>query len=152
MSPVGVGSGFSIESVELVKSVQGIALTAEAFEADLPGFGTWFVPVAGFFFAFSTMVTWSFYGETAAVYLVGEKGVRPYRLVFVALAYVGATQSLTIVVSFSDAMVGLLVIPNMLALLLLSGRVRGWSRDYFAALRRGDFDRERSSSPMRRHG
>ena len=86
------------------------------------------------------MVTWSFYGETATVYLVGNRGVRPYRILFVSLAYVGATQSLGVVISFSDAMVGLLVIPNTIALLLLSGRVREMAKEYFAALRRGDFD------------
>ena len=132
---------WQLTQVELVKSVKGIALTAEAFDADLPGFGTYFIPVAGFLFAFSTMVTWSFYGETATAFLWGERGVVPYRVVFVALAYIGATQDLGIVISFSDAMVGLLVIPNMLALILMSGRVRGWSREYFAALKRGDFGR-----------
>lgn len=140
LSPENVGDGFSIQGVELVKSVKGIALTAEAFDVDLPGFGTWFIPIAGFLFAFSTMVTWSFYGETATVYLVGSRGVQPYRVIFIALAYLGATQDLGLVISFSDAMVGLLVIPNMLALLLLSGRVRDWSREYFAALKRGEFD------------
>jgi AGCS family alanine or glycine:cation symporter len=134
-------SSFEITKLELVSSVKGIALTAEAFDEDLPGFGTWFIPIAGFLFAFSTMVTWSFYGETATAYLVGEAGVTPYRVLFVGLAYLGATQDLGLVISFSDAMVGLLVIPNMLALLLLSGRVREWSREYFEALRRGDFDR-----------
>jgi len=138
--PLTPDAAASIERVELVRSVQGIALTASAFDAELPGFGTWFIPIAGFFFAFSTMVTWSFYGETATVYLVGQRGVRPYRIVFVALAYVGATQALGVVISFSDIMVGLLVIPNTIALLLLSGRVRQMSKDYFAALRRGDFD------------
>ena len=49
-------------------------------------------------------------------------------------------QELGVVISFSDAMVGLLVIPNMLALLLLSVRVSDWSREYFAALKRGEFE------------
>jgi AGCS family alanine or glycine:cation symporter len=129
-----------ISRVEGVRKVQGIALTATAFDDELPGFGTYFIPIAGFLFAFSTMVTWSFYGETAMAYLLGERAIVVYRVVFVGLAYVGATQDLGIVISFSDAMVGLLVIPNMLALLLLSGRVREWSREYFAALARGDFD------------
>ena len=67
--------------------------------------------------------------------------MQPYRLVFVALAYVGATQELGVVISFSDAMVGLLVIPNMLALLLLSSEVASWTRDYFDRLARGEFER-----------
>jgi len=140
VSSVTGDTSASVSQVELVRPVQGIALTASAFDEELPGFGTWFIPIAGFFFAFSTMVTWSFYGETATVYLVGNRGVRPYRILFVSLAYVGATQSLGVVISFSDAMVGLLVIPNTIALLLLSGRVREMAKDYFAALRRGDFD------------
>ena len=133
-------SRVELSRVEGVRKVQGIALTATAFDDEIPGFGTYFIPIAGFLFAFSTMVTWSFYGETAMAYLFGERAIVVYRVVFVGLAYVGATQDLGLVISFSDAMVGLLVIPNMLALLLLSGRVREWSREYFEALKRGDFD------------
>ena len=124
----------------IAPGLKGIALTAAAFERDLPGFGSVVIPVVGFLFAFSTMVTWSFYGETATAYVIGARGVKPYRVVFVALAFVGATQELGVVISFSDAMVGLLVIPNMLALLLLSGSVADWTRDYFHRLARGDFE------------
>ena len=130
-----------LDPAALTPGLKGIALTAAAFERDLPGFGAVVIPVVGFLFAFSTMVTWSFYGETGAAYLVGRRGVQPYRLVFVALAYVGATQELGVVISFSDAMVGLLVIPNMLALLLLSSEVASWTRDYFDRLARGEFER-----------
>jgi AGCS family alanine or glycine:cation symporter len=130
-----------LDSTALDPRLEGIALTAAAFERDLPGFGAVAIPIVGFLFALSTMVTWSFYGETATAYLVGRRGVKPYRLVFVALAYGGATQELGVVISFSDAMVGLLVIPNMLTLLLLSGRVATWTRDYFDRLARGEFER-----------
>ena len=107
-----------VVAVEGVTKRQGIAMTASAFDDDLPGFGKYFIPFAGFLFAFSTMVTWSFYGETAMAYLVGERGIGIYRAVFVGLAYVGATQDLGIVISFSDAMVGLLVIGFVANLLV----------------------------------
>jgi len=129
-----------LDRVQRVHRTRGIALTAATFDETLPGFGTYVIPIAGFLFAFSTMVTWSYYGETAATYALGPRSVTAYRLVFIGLAFVGATQDLGIVISVSDILVGLLVVPNMIALVALSGRVAGWSKTYFEALRRGDFD------------
>ncbi len=129
-----------VDRVSRPARTRGIALTASTFDETLPGFGTYVIPIAGFLFAFSTMVTWSYYGETAAASVLGARAVTGYRLVFIALAFVGATQELGLVISVSDILVGLLVIPNMIALVALSGRVAGWSREYFAALARGDFD------------
>lgn len=124
----------------LVDERNGIALSAASFDRFLPGFGSIFISIAGFLFALSTMITWSYYGETASTWVFGPRALTPYRIAFIALAFVGAVRTLDIVVSFSDLMVGLLVIPNVIALLLLSPRVVGWSRDYFERLAAGEFE------------
>ena len=74
-------------------------------------------------FATSTMLGWSYYGDRSAEYLFGNKAVLPYRIIYVLLAYVGATLSLDIVWSTSDALNGLMAIPNIIAVLLLSGMI-----------------------------
>ncbi len=125
----------------LVEERNGIALSAASFDRFIPGFGSIFISIAGFLFALSTMITWSYYGETASTWVFGPRARTPYRIAFVALAFVGAVRTLDVVVSFSDLMVGLLVIPNAIALLLLSPRVVAWSRDYFARLGAGEFER-----------
>ena len=135
--PQGAKSHWSIDRVQSVKKLKGIALTAVSFDRYLSGFGAFFVSFAGFMFAFSTILTWSYYGETGASYTFGKASVVPYRLIFLGAAFVGAVQSLELVVSFSDIMVGLLVIPNMLALIMLSGHVSEWTKTYFADLKAG---------------
>lgn len=134
------GSAFVVAPT-LVDDLTGISLSAASFDRFIPGFGSIFISIAGFCFALSTMITWSYYGETASAWVFGDVAVTPYRLAFVALAFVGAVYELGVVISFSDALVGLLVVPNVIALVLLSPRVAGWSRDYFARLRAGEFDR-----------
>jgi AGCS family alanine or glycine:cation symporter len=95
------------------------------------------VSFAGFLFAFSTLISWSYYGETGIAYAFGKASVLPYRLIFLVFAFIGAVQSLELVVSFSDALVGLLVIPNMIALIALSGKVSQWTKEYFDDLKSG---------------
>ena len=86
------------------------------------------------------MITWSYYGESASASVLGERVVAPYRLAFVAFAFVGAVRKLDIVIAFSDLLVGILVVPNVIAILALSPKVAEWSGDYFARLRAGEFD------------
>lgn len=71
-------------------------------------------------FAFSTMLGWSYYGDRCMEYLFGSKSVMPYRVVYALLAYVGATVSLDLVWSFADTTNALMVIPNVIAMLMLS--------------------------------
>lgn len=128
---------WEIGRVEAVTKLEGIALTTVSFERYIPGFGSYFIAFAGFLFAFSTMVTWSYYGETATAYLFGPRLVAIYRGLFISAAFVGAVQKLDLVISFSDIMVGLLVIPNTIAIIAMSGRVAEWTREYFAQLSSG---------------
>ncbi|MCA9519523.1 MAG: sodium:alanine symporter family protein [Myxococcales bacterium] len=117
----------------------GVELTARAFDQSFHGFGN-VLAVAVFLFAFSTMVSWSYYGEQATEYLFGRGAVMPYKIIFCAMIMVGAVINLKDVINFSDAMLGLMAIPNLIAALLLFPRVNRKTSEYFARLRKGDFD------------
>ncbi|MUL42500.1 sodium:alanine symporter family protein [Streptomonospora sp. PA3] len=93
--------------------------------------GTYSVALAVAVFAFTTLVGWSYYGERCMDFLVGRKGVLPFRIVFVAVIFVGATVPLDIVWSFSGIANGLMALPNLVGLLLLSGVVAAETKRYF---------------------
>ena len=112
----------------------GVGLTAAAFDSVLTGFGTFFVNTAVLLFAFSTMISWSYYGEQGAWYLFGRRASLPFKAVFVVMIFVGAVWKLDSVVNFSDASFGLMAVPNVLALLLLSGKIRAEHHRYFSAM------------------
>jgi len=126
-----------IDNIEAVKASQGIALTTRSFDKFFEGFGSIFITISVFFFAFSTIITWAYYGETAINFLFGKSYILLFKCIFVLFIIVGATQELNLVVNISDALVGLLVIPNMIALLLLSPKVVKWNKDYFSLLKAG---------------
>ena len=84
------------------------------------------------FFAFSTILGWSYYGERNLQYLAGVKAIVPYRLLFVAVTAVAAVVELDIVWTVSHAMNGLMAVPNLIGLLLLSGIVLRETRSYFS--------------------
>ncbi len=117
----------------------GVELTSIAFDSAIPGFGRYFVPVAVFLFAFSTLISWSYYGERATDYLWGEKGILPYKIIFCLLTAVGAVWAADAVLNFSDMMLGLMAIPNMIALILLFPEVKKDSEIYFKKLASGKF-------------
>lgn len=108
----------------------GVRLTASAFDSILTGFGTWFVSLAVVFFAFSTMLSWSYYGEEGIQYLAGARAVTPYRLVFVTMVFTGSVWHIGPVLNFTDTAFGLMAVPNLIALWLLSGQVRALHQDY----------------------
>ena len=81
-------------------------------------------------FVFSTILGWCYYGEKAAEYLLGERAVMPYRVLWVAAVMVGSVASLPAVWSFADIANGLMAIPNLVSLLYLSGVVVGETRRY----------------------
>ncbi len=91
----------------------GAALSAKAFETGLPG--TWgdIVVTGGILlFSFSTLIGWSYYGETAIVYLLGAKAALPYRLVWMVFVYLGATGSLHLIWGIADTLNGLMAVPR----------------------------------------
>ncbi|MHA3773855.1 alanine/glycine:cation symporter family protein [Verrucomicrobiota bacterium sgz303538] len=96
------------------------ALTQQAF-ADLHTFGPIILFVGLLTFVFSTILGWSYYGEKAAEYLFGSRVITPYRYLWVGAVLLGSVSSLDIVWNFADAMNGLMAIPNLIALIALSG-------------------------------
>ena len=111
------------------------AMTAHAFSAGLPGdFGGSIVALSIVFFAFSTMLGWSYYGERAFESLVGRRGTVPYRFIFTCVVYLGAVTSLETVWAFASALNGLMALPNLIGLVILSGLIARETKAYL------DFD------------
>lgn len=115
------------------EGVAGASMTAWALEQAMGGgWGNVTVALGVLVFAFTTLLGWCYYGERCVERLVGRKGVIPYRLVFSALIYVGAVLSLELVWTFADIANGLMALPNLIGLILLSGVVVKETREYFA--------------------
>ena len=111
----------------------GAAMTQYAFRHGLPGnWGGWIVAVSLSMFAFSTILGWSYYGEKATEYLLGEWSNVPYRILFVIATYFGGVYTLDFVWTLSDVMNGLMALPNLIGLLLLSGVIVAETRAFFA--------------------
>jgi AGCS family alanine or glycine:cation symporter len=109
----------------------GAALTSMAFNDGIPG-GNWVVTFGMIFFAFTTIVAWSYYGERCAEFLFGVKVIMPYRYLWVVLLVVGAVANLELIWLIADVLNALMAIPNLIALLALSGTVFAVTREYFA--------------------
>jgi len=110
---------------------QGAAMTLSAFKAQLP-FGEVILSVCIVLFAFSTMLGWSYYGERCAEFLAGPRIILPFRVLWVIGIFVGTQMSLDLVWKMSDALNGLMAIPNLIALVLLAPVVFRLTREYFA--------------------
>jgi alanine or glycine:cation symporter, AGCS family len=109
------------------------ALTRMAFSDGLPGdWGGIIVTLGVAFFAFSTLLGWAYYGERNMDRLFGRGAVTPYRLVFIVAIFVGAVTELEVVWTFADVMNGLMALPNLIGLLLLSGLIVRETREFFA--------------------
>lgn len=110
----------------------GAELTAKAFNMGLPGPGGYIVALGIIFFAFSTAISWSYYGDRCIDYLFGSKMVLPYRVLFCILLPVGAYTKLETVWVLSDITNALMAWPNLLALLLLSPVIIRSTKEYFS--------------------
>jgi alanine or glycine:cation symporter, AGCS family len=110
----------------------GAPLTMLAFQRGLPGdWGHYIVILTVLLFAISTAIAWSYYGDRCAFYLFGPKAVLPYKLLFVALHFMGAVAPLIIAWTIGDILLGIVIIPNLIALVLLTGKVRKEADSYF---------------------
>ena len=108
----------------------GIALTQAAFMTKFNGFGDIFIAICLLFFAFSTILSWHFFGLINVKYLFGAKASKIYSILVVAFIVVGSTLKVNLVWELSDFFNGLMVIPNLLALLALSGVVAKICKTY----------------------
>ena len=107
------------------------SMTAEAFSRGLPGhWGGTIVSVSTMFFAFSTIVAWAYYGERCLIALVGMHGSLPYRMIFTCVVFVGAVSEIQLAWILADIANGLMAIPNLIGLLLLSGLVAKETKAY----------------------
>jgi alanine or glycine:cation symporter, AGCS family len=110
----------------------GAPLTMLGFRYGLPGdWGQYIVIMGVLLFAISTSIAWSYYGDRCATYLFGRNAVLPYKIVFVLMHFVGAVIPLTVVWDLGDVFLGIVIIPNLIALIFLSGKVVDMKDDYF---------------------
>ncbi len=112
--------------------LSGSDLTASAFNAGIPQFGRYIVIFGMIVFAFTTAVSWSYYGDRSVEYLFGPKFIFPYRVVYCLLLPVGAAVKLSLVWTISDIFNALMAWPNLIGLLFLSGVVVRSTKEYFA--------------------
>lgn len=113
--------------------LSGAALTTEAFNTGLPGnSGGIIVAIGIFFFAFSTILSWAYYGEKCAEHLFGSKVNKFYRILWLPAIIVGSLGSLTLVWDVADTLNGLMAIPNLIGLIGLSGVVFKLTKEFFA--------------------
>ena len=124
--------------------VTGIALTSKAFEASFSGFG-YVLAIAAVLFAFSTMLSWSYYGLKAWTYLFGEGKTKElvFKAIFCVFVVIGSSMSLGPVIDFSDAMIFAMAIANIIGLYLLMPKVKALLADYHAKLSSGEIKKVR---------
>jgi alanine or glycine:cation symporter, AGCS family len=109
--------------------LKGAALTKSAFAA-IPVIGPIILTIGLLTFVFSTILGWSYYGEKAIEYLLGKKAILPYRILWVIFVFVGSIFSLTLVWDLADLFNGLMAVPNLIALLVLSPIIVSETKKY----------------------
>ena len=127
------------------KAKEGAALTSRAMDGAIPHF-RYVLAVAVMLFAYSTMISWSYYGERCWAYLFGDRASMSYRIVFLVFVFLGSIVSATNVLDFGDLMILGMAFPNILGVLFLSGKVKRHLNEYWQKLKNGEFDRNNQSS------
>lgn len=120
------------------KALTGAVLTGKVFDTLLPGPGGWIVTVGLIFFAYSTILGWCYYGEKCASYVFGDRFTNVYRVFYVVTVMVGTVAGLDLVWAAADIFNGLMAVPNLIALLLLSGVIVSETKDFKAKRARGE--------------
>jgi len=114
------------------EDVDGVVLTMRAFEVMLPGkIGTWVCLAAVVLFGFTCLISFYTYAERGAVYLFGEKSRFWVKLIWLGMIFIGSQTTLGFAWDLADTINGLMIIPNLVGLLLLSGQVVKLKKDYF---------------------
>ena len=132
---------YDFDKQNVATGVQGAALTSVAMDGQIPGF-RYVLACATFLFAYSTMISWSYYGERCWAWLFGEKASNIYKAIFLLFTFLGSVISAGNVMDFGDLMIFGMMIPNMLGLFLLSGGVARDLNVYWSKLKSGQLDRE----------
>jgi len=118
-----------VNSAKWMNGLSGASLTKAAF-SDIPFVGPIILTVGLLTFVFSTILGWSYYGEKAAEYLFGAQVIKPYRWLWVIMVMVGSILTLPIVWSFADIANGMMAIPNLISLIILSGVLTAETKKY----------------------
>jgi len=132
-------TGYATDS----EGLEGAALTSAAFSSSLGDWSLYVLSFAVLLFAFSTMISWSYYGLKAWTYVFGEtKAVGlVYKFIFLVFVVIGSSIGLGAVIDFSDLMILGMAFPNILGLLIMSGEVRRDLKDYFVRIKSGAIQR-----------
>ncbi|MBD3794949.1 MAG: alanine:cation symporter family protein [Epsilonproteobacteria bacterium] len=125
----------------LIDAKNGAGLTAEAFRSVID----WFPMILSFsifMFAFSTLISWSYYGEVAWIYLFGSSSVMVYKIIFLLFIIIATIVDTNTMVDFASILFLAMAIPNVIGLIVMSGEVKKDLNDYLYKLRKGELDRE----------
>jgi len=120
------------KSIELSGGLTSTALTAYAFSSVLKGIGGPIVAIGSLLFGYSTVITWCYYGQQCARYIIGPAVIKPYAWLFVIVAFLGAVVKVPFVWLLTDALNGAMAIPNLIGLLFLSGVLAKEVKEYFS--------------------
>ena len=116
----------------------GSALTTMAFNESIPVVGGYIVSIGILLFAFSTLLSWSYYGERGAEFIFGPQIIKPYRMLWIPFIVVGAIGGLEVLWDIADTLNGLMAIPNLIGILGLSGVVVKLTKEFFATKYRAE--------------
>jgi AGCS family alanine or glycine:cation symporter len=120
--------------------LRGTEITSRAFESVFPWF-SWILALSVFLFAFSTMISWSYYGEKGWEFLFGDGSILLYRLLFLGAVILGCVANLGAVIDFSDMMILLCALPNMIGLVLMQDEIKSRVENYWKRLKNNEFQR-----------
>jgi AGCS family alanine or glycine:cation symporter len=129
------------EYVYIRAASQGAALTSMAF-ATVSDWFPMILTLSVVLFAYSTAISWSYYGERCWVYLFGERYSILYKIMFIGFVIVASIASATNLVDFTDLLVLSMAFPNLIGLYVLSGKVKTALAEYRIKLASGELDRE----------
>ncbi len=121
-------------------TVDGITMTAVAFDTGIPVFGTYLLLICVFIFSITTMFTYSYYGTKCLNFLGGAHRKHYYNYFYIFSIFLGSITTIDMVINLIDGMFAMMAIPTMIGTLLLAPKVVEASKDYFMRKKRGDFD------------
>ncbi len=144
-------SGVYVPSPEGNAVLEGVQLTSAAFGVGLGSLGTYFISVSVVFFAFATVLGWSYFGQRSISYLFGNRSVGIYKCIYVLIACIGAVSSMELVWGISDTFNALMAVPNLICLLFLSGNVFRETRRFMRSPYGFPAKRNRLKTPKNHH-
>src|SRR5690606_24452332 len=123
---------------DVIETAQGAALTSRAFSEHIAWF-PYVLAFSVFLFAYSTMISWSYYGERCTVWLFGERASGYYKALFLTFTFLGSVITALNVLEFGDLMILGMSLPNLIGVYLLHGKVKASLDDYWQRYKAGEF-------------